>query len=289
MLTLTLTLSSTKLPADIVIEIFKKLPAALALARLRCVCKSWRALLSDRAFLRQILVMDSDRDGSRQIMIFRLTDDQKPLFSPCSYDTLRPLSVDPPQPVLLISTAGEDMRYNKCHVVGYDNGIFCLGDGIDEPGGTHLHNPATSETKALPPSPFTSTEYCGRSWGHLFGFDRKANDYKFIRLRKVFFNHEWKRVENGQKDRGVSFAEVYSLRNDSWSKVETDVNLYRFLYTANSVLESHDGKCYRWDREYCNEERMMTRVLSFDLAKEVFEMVEVLDPLPEKCVGDLRK
>ncbi|CAI0404371.1 unnamed protein product, partial [Linum tenue] len=177
--TLTLTLSSTKLPADLVIEIFRKLPAAYTLAVLRCVCKSWRARLSDPAFLRRILVTDGDRDGSRQIMIFRLTGDQKPLFSPCSYDTLRPLSADPPQPVLLLFTAaGEDLR---CHVVGYDNGIFCLGDGIDDPGVFHLHNPATSETKALPPSPFTSTEYCGRSCGHMFGFDSKANDYKLIR------------------------------------------------------------------------------------------------------------
>ncbi|CAL1409566.1 unnamed protein product [Linum trigynum] len=136
--TLTLTPSSTKLPADIVIEIFRKLPAAATLGRLRCVCKSWRARLSDPAFLRRILVTDGDRDGSRQIMIFRLTGDQKPLFSPCSYDTLLPLSADPPQPVLLISTGGEDMRYNKCHVVGYDNGIFCLGDGIDDPGGKNI-------------------------------------------------------------------------------------------------------------------------------------------------------
>ncbi|CAI0412382.1 unnamed protein product [Linum tenue] len=288
--TLTLTPSSTKLPADIVIEIFKKLPAAATLGRLRCVCKSWRARLSDRAFLRRILVADGDRDGSRQIMIFRLTGDQKPLFSPCSYDTLLPLSADPPQPVLLISTAGEDMRCNKCHVVGYDNGIFCLGDGIDDPGGFHLHNPATSETKALPPSPFTTTEYSGGSCGHMFGFDSKANDYKLIRLRKVIYNHAWKRVEDGRNDEGVSFAEVYSLRNDSWSKVETDVNLYWFcLYTATSALESHDGKCYRWDRQDCNEERKRTRVLSFDLAKEAFEVVEVLDPLAEKRPADWYK
>ncbi|CAL1409577.1 unnamed protein product [Linum trigynum] len=280
LLTVTLTLSSGKLPADLVIEIFRKLPAASTLAVLRCVCKSWRAHLSDPSFLRRILVIDDDLDGSRQIMTFRLTDDQKPLFSPCSYDTLLPLSADPPQPVLLLSAAGEDLR---CHVVGHDNGIFCLGDGIGYPGGFHLHNPATSETKALPPSPFTLPEYFGHSCGHMFGFDSKANDYKFIRLRKVIFHHEWKRVQDGQKDKGVSFAEVYSLRNDSWSKVETDVNLYWFcLYSANSVLESHDGKCYRWEREYCNKGRSRTRVLSFDLAKEVFEMFEVLDPLPEK-------
>ncbi|CAL1409585.1 unnamed protein product [Linum trigynum] len=271
----TSTLSSTKLPADLVIEIFKKLPAALALARFRCVCRSWRDLLSDPAFLRQILVTEQDSDDSRQIIIFRLTGDREPIFSPCSYDTLLPLSADPPRPVVLPSTRG--VGYNSCRIVGYDNGIFCLSNRTQEPNGIHLYNPATSETKALPPSPFTSPErrhslFCGP----MFGFDPTTNDYKLVRLKKA-----------GKRRAGegviVRFAEVYSLMRDSWSKVETcgDVDLIsRFMTnTAIPIPECHDGKCYLWNREYCCSR--MTKVLSFDLAKEAFEVVDVLDPAVE--------
>ncbi|CAL1393659.1 unnamed protein product [Linum trigynum] len=175
------------LTEDIVIDILLRLPVASCIFQYRCVCKSWRSLLSDPQFIRKILFFRNLADRrSLQIIIAGGDLDANSLnkkfhYSLHSYDTLRP-----------VSAVGREFPsipdkihnpWSRLTVIGGCDGLRCISDengcGASE---IIMWNPTTSETKFLPrstcpPAPDGMYNY-GQSIG--IGFDPLTRDYKVV-------------------------------------------------------------------------------------------------------------
>ncbi|CAN1178925.1 hypothetical protein LINPERHAP2_LOCUS33899 [Linum perenne] len=57
--------SATYFDEDILINILQWLPIASCIARFRCVCRSWRTLLSDPIFIRKIIFSQTSDDKKK--------------------------------------------------------------------------------------------------------------------------------------------------------------------------------------------------------------------------------
>ncbi|CAI0399018.1 unnamed protein product [Linum tenue] len=120
------------LPDDVVIEILMNLPSGSCIARFRCVCKLWNNRLSYPGSIYNVLFTPNiNLTGDSEIAQILIkgaevgVDSYRTVYSLRSYKVLKPIS-----PI-------GDVKF-------YDN----------KPADIFLWNPATSETKILPPSPF---------------------------------------------------------------------------------------------------------------------------------------
>ncbi|CAN0928901.1 Putative F-box protein At3g16210 [Linum grandiflorum] len=183
------------LTEDIVINILLRLPVAACIARFRCVCKSWRNLLSDPNFIRKTLFFrNSDDEKSLQVLIIG-SGSSPPgnFYSLNSFETLRPIP-GYNEPSDLVTPVGGRVT----DILGICDGIVCMAYTFVDasycvvPCNIILWNPATSEAKILPPCPvhpvgtpwqrplMVNGEYAG------FGFNPQTKDYKVIRLLEFY-------------------------------------------------------------------------------------------------------
>ncbi|CAN0858024.1 F-box protein CPR1 [Linum grandiflorum] len=282
------------LTEDILINILLRLPVASCIARFRCVCKSWRHLLSDPKFIRKIL-------------FFRNSDDEKSLPGhdrPHSFETLRPIPGYNQPSDLVPPVSGR-----VTDIIGICGGIVCMAY-IDcnarygeAPCNIILWNPATSEAKILPPCPVhpvgtpwhrplvVGNEYTG------FGFDPLTKDYKVIRAlhfhpvdltwenRDIEYHFEPSQIYIGDGPWTPFFIEVYSLKNDSWKRLNAEHHKIGDLltYCPKPVQQytSRNEKCY-WFRDANPYDGYkyypVFDIISFDMSDEVFELVTVTRP-----------
>ncbi|XP_057802950.1 F-box/kelch-repeat protein At3g23880-like [Salvia miltiorrhiza] len=140
-------------------------------------------------------------------------------------------------------------RFNS--IVGCCNGLVCLL--LNEQ--FVLWNPSARISKKLPhpQPPHVGGETGYRCYtGYGFGWDESSDDHK------VFAT-------------GVrNMCMIYSLKSDSWKEVNGDL----WKSCANHMGEFASGNLH-W------ESRNEGEMVSFDLKREVFEVVE----LPEPCIG----
>ncbi|CAN1828027.1 F-box protein CPR1 [Linum perenne] len=290
----------THLTEDIVIKILLYLPIASCIARFRCVCRSWRTLLSDPDFIRKILFhQNSDDQKSLQILVSgvrdRSIDDFPPLlFSVYSYETLRPIT----EPVTLMELRG---CYSR--VVGCCGGIFLIAQTWRNIGEGDFHNmllwnPATSETKIIPPGPFhparlsyeSALELCAERIG--FGYDPRTRDYKVVRVLEfeeaitdidddADYDIDYDPAEFYHGPIPLIFTEVYSLRNDSWKTLNVTNHYlshnpdHDTKYLHHHWNTSRNEKCY-WFRK---ENHGVFAIVSFDMSTEIFERVIFPQPV----------
>ncbi|CAL1396938.1 unnamed protein product [Linum trigynum] len=201
-----------EIPEELIVtHILPKITDGACVGRCRCVCKSWRDLLSGPSLIRYHKMRSPDSSSSSsdyQILITGVDYKGWKTYSLHSAETLEPLLPTPNSIMLLPSTElHRDLVLMK--VVGCCNGLFCLsGFDLDASMQLILWNPATSETKVLPP-PSSPHVYLLPAVG--FGFDSQTNDYKVFRQR------------NRREDcyyLPLYLMEVYSLRKDSWRVLE---------------------------------------------------------------------
>ncbi|XP_038678541.1 F-box/kelch-repeat protein At3g06240-like isoform X2 [Tripterygium wilfordii] len=126
-----------------------------------------------------------------------------------------------------------------------------------------IWNPSSREFKPLPLSPIKRAKHsafgsCG------FGFDRKTNDYKVLRIVTQYLN---------QRRCWVNQAEIYSLDADSWREIPTLEHLPQDIGDIPCFNTYHDGHYY-W-RAFRGRGGL---ILSFDFADEVFEVLPLPDP-----------
>ncbi|CAI0460255.1 unnamed protein product [Linum tenue] len=276
------------LTEDILINILLRLPIASCIFRFRCVCRSWRILLSDPQFIRKILFFRNPAD-QRSLQILIAGGDLDPAsliskfhYSLHSYDTLRPISA--------ASAVGRELPFipdkirdplSRLTVVGCCDGIFCISDENERsPSEIILWNSMTSETKLLPRStcpraPSGTIKGC-ESIG--LGFDPLTGDYKVVRTLKYSGNEE--ADSDDYYDFGyvcppaTTFKEVYSLKNDSWKRL-TDKSC-SVGWTPGYVHQdtSRNEKCY-WYYSIGDENFYL---ITFDVSKEVFRKVTFAAP-----------
>ncbi|CAI0412400.1 unnamed protein product [Linum tenue] len=272
-----MSLPTNEIPTDTCIDILTRLPDAATVARCRCVCKSWSSLLSDPSFLLKILLSSDGGGGDRVVMILALMRDRHLRYSLYSPETFTLLSSSssaaliplpwPPHPVGCLPPC------DPFRLVGHSNGIFCLTDGKTLTSDFYLWNPTTSETKLLRRAPlYPPHQQRGKYlWACMFGFDPESNDFKVVRISTV------------RSSTDLRFTEVYSLRNDSWSQGYKKDKMNHSRRCLNRILESRDGKCYRWECDRIGGGGGM-RILCYDLAKDALSLVRLT--IPWKKLGD---
>ncbi|CAN1760164.1 F-box/kelch-repeat protein At3g06240 [Linum perenne] len=297
----TRTRSATYLTEDIVINILLWLPIASCIARFRCVCRSWRTLLSDPNFVRKILFSQkSDDQKSMQILFSGARDSSDQYYVPplsysvYSFETLQPIVGD------LVSTLIQANGYSV--VEGCCDGIFCIKETTRNSNGDFVHNillwnPATSETKIIPACPFHPSHSSDIALSLRvdrigFGYDPKTSDYKVVRVM-VFeegitddddsYDYDSSQFYHGPLP--LVFTEVYSLKNNSWKTLDVTQNVVsqnthesfvdetKYLHQQFDI--SRNEKCY-WFRE---ESPGILAIVSFDMSTEVFELVAFPQPV----------
>ncbi|GAU51155.1 hypothetical protein TSUD_369620 [Trifolium subterraneum] len=135
------------------------------------------------------------------------------------------------------------------------NGVFYIYD-TDDLGTALLWNPATDQTIVIPPGLAEfKPEFITEVFAHGFGYDHVSDDYKVIQLVHYTASIE-NRLDNVTPN---SFWEIYSLKSNSWRKIDVDMPIYYNIY--NDVY--FDGVCH-WLAE------KTSNLVSFNLCDEVY-------------------
>ncbi|CAN0863728.1 Putative F-box protein At1g53550 [Linum grandiflorum] len=143
--------SSPYLPEDlIIIDIQRRLPLS-CLPRLCCVSKSWNSILSNPNFVYDSLF--SDAPANTQLLITTADIERTThVYSSLSYDSLLPSNNNNSDVVFrqLPDELLHGGRFTALKLASCGGGLICF-DYFDENLMVCLFNPATSETKILPP------------------------------------------------------------------------------------------------------------------------------------------
>lgn len=240
------------LPEEIIQDILLRLPVK-SLLKSRCVSKSWLSLISSPQFVKTHLKLSAENaDYANHRIIFTFTN---PCFNlkQCSVSSL----MFKPRTVTSNIDYPNKSPYKAVWVVGSCNGIICVA--IDEKD-IFLWNPSTRKSKELPPVGVEMKQGFYYMWG--FGFSESDDDYKVVGVFCAYGN-------------GCvleSMVMIYSLRTDSWKRIEDfscgipfdDTGRFasgKLHFAATSTVEFNS----RWN------------IVSLDLKSEAYGTVEQPD------------
>ncbi|GLT54822.1 hypothetical protein SLA2020_279880 [Shorea laevis] len=279
-------MSSTFLPEELLLNILSRL-SPKSIFRFRCVCKTWNTLIGNPNFLNRSILREPNRPAP--LLFFtakhRTVDNWNHIFYFLSDETLECQS----QIILKVNYV-----FNNFTIVASCNGLLCLRLHIDDQ--IYLWNPATSEA-IKPPSPrhprSQFDKHMEMKFGAFlitvgFGFDRRSNDFKVLRICNVVRNNHNKRCYY-DRDPGSNLrmkgskrqVEVYSLKTGKWRRLDLRVP-FDELYLRGLVdpvpyfpTTAFDGFFFWWvlpTKHYDKEE-----IVAFDFSNELFRTT----PLPD--------
>ncbi|KAL6988941.1 hypothetical protein U1Q18_014691 [Sarracenia purpurea var. burkii] len=247
------------LPKDLLVEILSRLPVK-PLTRFRSVCKSWRALVDDPAFISNHL--NNHQTTARLLVSHRDVLTNNRLVSSFTTDNLDTL-LHHHVPSFL------NEKFGHIRLIGPCNGLICL---YGFPDNVALWNPATRDSKTLPVSRIPRPVDARVLGGDLgFGFDYRTNDYKAVQI--LFCSSS--RI-------GVSYqVEIYNLSTNSWRKFGATVPANIMYMNIWSMLFRSEVFCW-WAKDGETE-----IILSFDMGDETFQKT----PLPSDAgvLGGVRR
>ncbi|XP_062001305.1 F-box/kelch-repeat protein At3g23880-like isoform X2 [Rosa rugosa] len=268
-------------------EILARLPVK-SLMRFRCVCKSWRALISQSRFVTKHFNYASKgfTENTSRLLISmsplqsRDCEASKDLSLDC--EALKELKDDGDAHLAIgkleFPVMFPDSSIRK--IVGSCNGLICVE--IDQKDMV-LWNPCTGQSNLLPkPTGHVTLKLCGvgydltmKFWG--FGYDSTNDDYKVVRG----YNHT---VRGSEETR----VQVFSLKSGSW---RTHEGLGYFCLAGPACLLNG---ALHWQGTIIDDFHPRdSRIISFDLAEEKFrEMLPLpslvgfrCDFIPGDCLG----
>jgi len=247
--------SSIILPDEIITELLSFLPVK-SLIRMKCVCKSWKIIISDSSFVE--LHLQRSARNPQLTMVYLPEDTDKAFVSPIS---LSHLLESPSKPITLTDDPYYLLNDKDCHsVVGSCNGLICLYGYSDESREMWLRfwNPATRTiSDKLGHSPDVVSSYQME-----FGYDNSTSTYKVVYLHKgarVFSlsDNVWRNIE--------SFPIGYYLNNGV--HLRGSVNwLAIHDYMDDYDYDDDDGGVFYYDCKYITIEQFM--IVSLDLGTE---------------------
>ncbi|GAU34894.1 hypothetical protein TSUD_144250 [Trifolium subterraneum] len=254
-------LSNNHIPDDIVFSILSKLPLK-SFKRFECVRKSWSLLFQN------YLLFNSHRCSYYDGASLLLKDFGNGFYSLYGDKFQSKVKLDSP--------FGNP---DSTHFLGFGNinGTFFVNEDVDYYNKLILWNPATPAFKLLPGSSvFESLDVSDDDFSMLhfsmylngFGYDDVTNDYKVVRYVSITGELV------GIRERSVavlgyqslcSFWEIYSLRSDTWRKLESEMPPCLDCFEGSQVYM--DGVCH-W---FCGEDTPDGQcVVSFNLTNEEF-------------------
>ncbi|KAI3524069.1 hypothetical protein L1887_02704 [Cichorium endivia] len=201
---------ATELPTEIILyNILPRLPAK-SLARFRFVCKQWRSFLRTPVFAKLHLrhLTNNDHQNHHKLLVLSLDLPYK-YFYTIDCET-------PKDPSPATRSLPFEASYETFSIVTSLHGMVCVGitkRSQDDAEYSHLilWNPLTGEYKTL--SKTGSDKECYRKTESPFGlyYSSSDDDYKLLRVTDL---HS---------------AYIYSLKSDSWRKVDVD-QTYTLLF-----------------------------------------------------------
>ncbi|CAL9013462.1 unnamed protein product [Prunus brigantina] len=228
---------------DVLVEILSRLPSK-SLLRLQCVCKSWRALISDSHFVMKHLIHAEATCSINNSLTLFLSSTR--LYSIVSigldkdhvHVANRELDLPVKIPDILIT-----------RIVGSCNGLICLQVNCTN---IVIWNPCTGHSKLLPKPYYLLSGFL--FFG--FGYDSTTDDYKVIRGSRTALSKE-------------TLVEVFSLRTNSWWRRSNKDHGYVCLNGKGCFF---NGALYWVELQWAGGPRPIgSRILSFDLAEEKFQ------------------
>ncbi|KAM5580280.1 F-box/kelch-repeat protein [Rosa sericea] len=238
----------------VIVEILSWLPVK-SLLRFRCVCKAWRALISESYFIKKHLTRTKIRSSFKLLvkesLVFRSIEYQA-LFNCLSDDgTIPNRELD--FPVMNLPS----FEFPYIEIVGACNGLICLLlEGELTSTTILLWNPCTRDFQVLPQPPLIHRDL--QLFG--FGYDSSSDDYKVIL-------GDWNSVV------------VFTLKTSSWRKLQSLTKYFEVCsigYLVNEALH------WVLDEPYKQRMSCPSKIVSFDLAEEKFH--EIPFPYPPNPV-----
>ncbi|XP_050219537.1 F-box/kelch-repeat protein At3g23880-like [Mercurialis annua] len=174
----------SNIPSEIMIEILSRLPVK-SVVRFKCVCRSWRSLLSHPDFARKHYTNNNNEDDINSFLVFNSAssyrraefswsngekDGEKLLESA----TMRPIND---------KLHAEVKSLKKAEIMNSCDGILCLVLRVER--AVVLWNPCINEYLSLPPP--ESFDFDNDIFG--FGYDSRSHIYKVV--RPLATHHRW--------------------------------------------------------------------------------------------------
>ncbi|CAN0864020.1 F-box/LRR-repeat/kelch-repeat protein At2g27520 [Linum grandiflorum] len=260
-------ISRQYLPEDLIIDIQTRLPVS-CFRRLSCISKSWNSKLSNPKFAYEKFFSDKEDTGADTRILITNSSVRTPLTYSCySYDSLLPLPNDTFRRVSYEVDFSNWTRLGSC-----GGGLICFTPYFSGRG-VWLFNPATSESKMLPPlpeplpSPTDHVRYYQANTMCASAFLGREEDeycrYKVVCVRPhlPFGRH-------------IRTVHIFSSEDESsgWRELPALEWLPR-LELLNEIPQfgvARKKKCY-WMAK--NQNGREYRLVSFDMSTEVFELV----------------
>ncbi|KAF3947348.1 hypothetical protein CMV_026505 [Castanea mollissima] len=216
------------LPDDVVEDILGHLPVK-SLTRFRCVSKSCESIITDHTFVTKHLKLNLNQfeslmstNANSGYLLYTTKDKNS---SPSSKQ-LCTVFCNNDRTLTQVSRFEMPSFFDKCDIVGFCNGLFCLAD-YDLSHIIYLWNPSIRMFKKLLATIFTD-KYARSVIG--LAYNSQNNDFKILRLVSFLGGQE---VE----------AEIYSLSTDSWRKVVISMESLRGYEPNFGTIADTDRTC----------------------------------------------
>ncbi|EYU40578.1 hypothetical protein MIMGU_mgv1a025525mg [Erythranthe guttata] len=261
---------SRHLPDEIIEEILHSLPSK-SLLRFKCVSKRWCSFISSKQFIKRHLKkskIDTDRTNRSLVSSFRRSPDIVGFMSLFRgpNTTLDPRYLQSLLDDDIIATLDSnhccmgDSTYDV-RILGSCNGLVLMN--IENYHYLFLWNPCTREIKKIRCTRPAFKKVYG------LGYDEYADDYKVV---CIFFSTR----------RTTSQTEVYSLKADSWKKIE------HFDKGSNYPPMCESGKLVNgrlhWLMGHDDNDLV---IISLDLVEEKYEIVAGPKNTENICFGSV--
>ncbi|OVA11390.1 F-box domain [Macleaya cordata] len=181
----------SSLPDELVVNVLSRLPVK-SISLFRCVSKSWCNLFSDPAFINTHLNHAIERNNFRIILkrcyLYSINfgaSSKSSSPSSCDDDD----DEEEEEEAVEIDFPFKSGRF-KVDILSSYNGLVCISPDKDKFDVICIWNPSTKEYKKLStPLPVIKFPFLPRGLrdvGYGFGYDRKIEDYKLVRILHIY-------------------------------------------------------------------------------------------------------
>ncbi|KAL4575334.1 hypothetical protein LXL04_022176 [Taraxacum kok-saghyz] len=244
------------LPCEVLLEIFVRL-LAKQLAQMRCVCKSWNALLSESSFIKSHL-HHSLHNKDEILLFFRMRHGSF-IAHPSSSPDLELAN-------FIKFPWNAEFEYAIGIIIGSVNGLVSIYQRSYLNYVVFIWNPSLSVSLTLPPysSPSPASRELYDTFG--FGYDPKTDDYKVVKITRL-----------SEPPNMALQAGVYSMRKGSWESISQTFSSHVTRLTAESQFFPHGRDGHICWIGSVNANRKLGTIVSFDVGEETFTEIPLMD------------